>query len=150
MAIIRWRGPTNSFGELDDLRTAVDQLFGNYLSRPGRMGLYRGVFPALNISENEDNLYVTAELPGMNPKEIDITATADSITLRGERKDSSTSKDVNYHQREREFGTFRRVINLPTRINTDKINASYKNGILTVVLPKAEEAKPKQIEIKTS
>ena len=150
MAILRWRDPTDSYGELDDLRTAVDQLFGNYTSRPGRMRLYRGVFPALNMTENEDTLYITAELPGINPKEIDISATANSIVLRGERKESSASKEVNYHQREREFGTFRRVIDLPTKIDTEKINASYKNGILTVALPKAEEVKPKQIQIKTS
>jgi len=85
-----------------------------------------------------------------NPKKIDIAATADSITLRGERKVSTVGKEVSYHQREREFGTFRRIINLPTKINTDKISASYRNGILTVVVPKAEEVKPKQIEIKTS
>jgi HSP20 family protein len=150
MAILRWRDQADPFGGLDDLRTAVDQVFGNYMGRPGRMRLYRGVFPALNISENEDNLCLTAELPGINPNEIDITATADSITLRGERKEPSTSEAVNYHQREREFGTFRRGIDLPTKIDTDNINASYKNGILTVVLPKAEEVKPKQIQIKTS
>ena len=150
MAILRWRDQTDPFGGLDDLRTAVDQVFGNYMGRPGRMRLYRGVFPALNMTENEDTLYLTAELPGINPKEIDISATANSIVLRGERKESSTSKEVNYHQREREFGTFRRVIDLPTKIDTDKINASYKNGILTVALPKAEEVKPKQIQIKTS
>lgn len=150
MAILRWRDQTDPFGGLDDLRTAVDQVFGNYMGRPGRMRLYRGVFPALNMTENEDTLYLTAELPGINPEEIDISATANSIVLRGERKESSTSKEVNYHQREREFGTFRRVIDLPTKIDTDKINASYKNGILTVALPKAEEVKPKQIQIKTS
>ena len=93
---------------------------------------------------------MTAELPGIDPKEIDITANADSITLRGERKEPSAGGEVNYHQRERAFGTFRRVIDLPTKIDTDKINASYKNGILTVVLPKTEEVKPKQIEIKAS
>ena len=150
MAILRWRDQTDPFGGLDDLRTAVDQVFGNYMGRPERMRLYRGVFPALNMTENEDTLYITAELPGINPKEIDISATANSIVLRGERKESSASKEVNYHQREREFGTFRRVIDLPTKIDTEKINASYKNGILTVALPKAEEVKPKQIQIKTS
>ena len=150
MAILRWRDPTDSFGELGDLRTAVDQVFGNYMGRPGRMRIYRGVFPAFNITENEDNLYLAAELPGIDPQEIDITATSDSITLRGERKEPTTGEEVNYHQRERDFGTFRRVINLATKIDTDKINASYKNGILTVVLPKAEEVKPKQIAIKAS
>ena len=91
-----------------------------------------------------------AELPGVDPIQIDISATVDSITIRGKRKIPPVSEEVCYHQREREFGTFRRVIDLPTKIDTDKINASYKNGILTVALPKAEEVKPKQIQIKTS
>ena len=150
MAIIRWRDPMDPFADLGNLRSAVDQVFGDFMGRTGATQSYAGVFPPLNITEGEDNLCVKAELPGVDPKEIDISATADSLTLRGERKVPPVGEEVNYHQREREFGTFRRVINLPTRINTDKINASYKNGILTVVLPKAKEAKPKQIEIKTS
>jgi HSP20 family protein len=138
------------FSDLGNLRNAVDQVFGDFMGRTGATQSYPGVFPSLNITESEDNLCVKAELPGVDPKEIDISATADSITLRGERKVPPVSEEVNYHQREREFGTFRRVINLPIKINTDKINASYKNGILTVILPKAEEVKPKQITIKTS
>lgn len=150
MAILRWRDPMDPFTDLGNLRTAIDQVFGDFMGRTGVSRSYTGVFPALNISESGDHLCVRAELPGIDPKEIDISATADSITLRGERKVSPVGKDVNFHQREREFGTFRRVIDLQSKINTDKISASYKNGILTVVLPKADEAKPKQIEIKTS
>ena len=150
MAIIRWRDPMDPFSDLGNLRNAVDQVFGDFMGRTGATQSYAGVFPSLNITESENNLCVKAELPGVDPKEIDISATADSITLRGERKVPPVSEEVNYHQREREFGTFRRVINLPIKINTDKINAAYKNGILTVILPKAEEVKPKQITIKTS
>jgi HSP20 family protein len=110
----------------------------------------RGIFPALNISENKDNLYLRAEIPGINPKDIDITATPDSITIRGERRPAGVGKEVNYHQREREFGSFNRIIGMPCQVSPDKISASYKDGILTVVLPKAEQAKPKQIKIKTA
>ena len=150
MAILRWRDPADSFSHLSSLRSAVDQMFGDYMGRPGVERSYGGVFPPLNITDSEKNLYVRAELPGVDTKEIDISATADSITLRGERNVPQVSEEISYHQREREFGTFKRIINLPTKINTDKINASYKNGILTVVLPKAEEVQPKQIKIKTS
>jgi HSP20 family protein len=138
------------FSDLGNLRNAVDQVFGDFMGRTGTTQPHAGVFPSLNITERENNLCVKAELPGVDPKEIDISATPDSITLRGERTVPPVSEEVNYHQREREFGTFRRVINVPIKINTDKINASYKNGILTVILPKAEEVKPKQIKIKTS
>lgn len=150
MAIIRWRDPMDPFDDLSTLRNAVNQLFGDFMGKTGVSQSYGGVFPPLNITENEDDLSVRAELPGVDPKELDISATPDSLTLRGERKVPPVGQEVNYHQRERQFGTFRRVINLPTRINTGKISASYKNGILTVVLPKAEDVKPKQIEIRTS
>ena len=150
MTILRWRAPDDPFSHLSSLRSAVDQIFGDYMGRTGVERSYSGVFPPLNITENENNLSVRAELPGVDAKEIDISATVDSVTLRGERKVLQISKEISYHQREREFGTFKRIINLPTKINTDKISASYKNGILTVVLPKAEEVQPKQIKIKTS
>jgi len=149
MAILRWRDSTDPFSDLGSLRSAIDQVFGDFMGRTRATRFYAGVFPALNITEHGDDLYLKAELPGINPKEIDISATADSITIRGQRT-MAPSESIAYHQREREFGNFRRIIDLPTRINTDKITASYANGILTVVLPKAEETKPKQIEIKTS
>jgi len=150
MAILRWRDSADPFSHLSNLRSAVDQIFGDYMGKPGVERSYGGVFPPLNITESENNLYVRAELPGVDAKAIDISATADSITLRGERKGPQVSEEISYHQRERDFGTFKRIINLPMKINTDKISASYKLGILTVVLPKAEEVQPKQIKIKTS
>jgi len=138
------------FTDLGGLRSAIDQVFGDFMGRSRFTPFYAGVYPAFNITESEDNLYLRAELPGIYPKQIDISATSDSITIRGERKVEAVGEGVNYHQREREYGTFRRIIDLPAEINTDTITATYKNGILTVVLPKAEEAKPRQIEIKTS
>lgn len=150
MAIIRWRDAMDPFTDLGSLRSAIDQVFGDFMGRTRPTRFYAGVYPALNITEHGDDLYLRAELPGINPKEVDISATPDSITIKGERKTAPAGEGLAYHQREREFGHFRRIIDLPTRINTDKIAASYVNGILTVVLPKAEETKPKQIEIKTS
>jgi HSP20 family protein len=147
MALLQWREAIDPFRELDSLRTAIDRLFGDYR---WRTGAYRGVFPALNITETRDNLFVSAEIPGINPKDTDITATRDSITIRGERRPAAVGKEVNYHQREREFGSFNRIIGMPCQVNPDKISASYKEGILTVVVPKAMQAKPKQIEIKTA
>lgn len=150
MAILRWRDPMDPFSDLGSLRNAIDQLFGDFMGRARFTPFYAGVYPAFNISEDDDNLYLRAELPGIDPKQIDISATSDSITIRGERKIAPIGEGVNYHQREREFGTFRRIMDLPGEINTEKITATYKNGVLTIVLPKAEETKPRQIEIKTS
>jgi HSP20 family protein len=150
MAILRWRDTADPFSHLSSLRGAVDQIYGDYMGRSGVERSYGGVFSPLNITESENNLYVRAELPGVDAQEIHISATTDSITLTGERKVPKVSEEIGYHQRERDFGTFKRIINLPTKINTDKISASYKNGILIVVLPKAEEMQPKQIKITTS
>ena len=150
MALLRWRDPMDPFTDLGSLRNAIDQVFGDFMGRARFTPLYAGVYPAFNITESKDNLCLSAELPGIDPKQINITAAPDSITMRGERIIAPVDKEVNYHQREREHGTFRRIINLPAEINTDTITASYKDGVLTVVMPKAEAAKPRQIEIKTS
>ena len=150
MALLRWLDPMDPFTDLGSLRSAIDHVFGDFMGRTRHTPFYAGVYPAFNLTESKDNLYLRAELPGIDSKKIDISATSDSITIRGERTIAPVGKEVNYHQREREYGSFRRILNLPVNINTDKITASYKDGVLTVVLPKAEAAKPKQIEIKTS
>jgi HSP20 family protein len=107
------------------------------------------VFPHVNISEDADNLYVHSELPGMLPDEIDISVEGDTVTLRGERK-LPVAENVSYHRREREAGRFRRIFSLPFRVNADAVSAVFKDGVLKITLPKAEEAKPKQIQIKSA
>jgi HSP20 family protein len=99
------------------------------------------------VSEDDDNLYIRAELPGIDSESIEISVEGATLTLRGERKSKEPSGNINYHRRERETGRFRRVISFPTRINAEKVEANFKNGVLKVVLPKAEEAKPRQITI---
>jgi HSP20 family protein len=139
------RGP---FAELDRMRREMDQLAGG-LSR----GIFRepsaGVFPAMNITENKDGFVVRAELPGIKADEIDISVTGDTLSISGERKIPAESEDAKYHRKEREAGKFSRIVTMPSQINTEKVEASSLDGILTVVLPKAEEAKPKQINIKS-
>jgi HSP20 family protein len=107
-----------------------------------------GVFPLVNVTEDNDNYYVRAELAGVTAEDLDISATADSLTISGERKMSAESENATYHRREREAGTFSRIIAIPGQIDTDKVEARSLNGILTVVLPKAAGMKPKQITIK--
>lgn len=154
MALIRWSDQGDLFRpfeemerEMDRLRREMDRLFTGFRGfRPLRVG----VFPPLNVSEDKDNLYVRAELPGINPSDIEISVEGDTLTLRGERKSAEVGENVSYHRREREFGRFRRSLTLPTRINTDKVEAVFKNGILRITLPKAEEVRPKQIAVKTA
>lgn len=107
-----------------------------------------GVFPPINLTENSDNYYIRAELPGIEADELDITATGESFSIAGERKIATEGADVKYHRREREAGKFSRMFNLPTPIDSGKVKAEFKNGILSVVMPKAESAKPKKITIK--
>jgi HSP20 family protein len=106
-----------------------------------------GVFPLVNLTESKDNFYLRAELPGIGSGELDIQATANSVSISGERK-IPAEKEARYHRRERESGRFSRVVSLPHEINPDQVEAGLVNGVLTVTLPKAEVAKPRQISVK--
>jgi HSP20 family protein len=150
MAVIRWKPGffgwhRDPFAEMHRLRREMDNLLATHergiASTPG-------VFPALNLSEDEDNLYVRAELPGVVPEEIEITTKENNLIIKGERKITTEGEKVSYHRREREAGSFRRIISLPTRVDADKVTAVCKNGVLTVTLPRAAETKPRQIEVK--
>jgi HSP20 family protein len=111
------------------------------------LGAWPGVYPQVNLSEDDDNLYVKAEVPGVESGDIELSVEEDSLILRGERKIVLPEK-VNLHRRERTGGVFRRKINLPARIATTKVTAEVKNGVLRVTLPKAPEAKPRAIKVK--
>ena len=107
-----------------------------------------GVYPMINLEEDESSLYVTAELPGISVEDLSLSVHNDSLSLRGERKIPEVDEKINYHRRERKEGFFRRVISLPVKVDADNVSAEIKNGILHVILPKAEEAKPRQITIR--
>lgn len=109
-----------------------------------------GVFPLMNVTEDKDNYFVRAELPGFKPDELNISVTGDTLSLSGERKIPVEDDIAQYHRREREAGRFSRIVSLPSQVDTGKMDARCTDGILTVVLPKAETAKPKQIAIKAS
>ena len=144
MAIVRWR-PVD---EVDRLRQEVNDLFGSFLS--GTEPFFSRVYPALNISEKDNNFYVRAELPGVNVDSLDISVVEGRLQIRGERKIEVEEQKTSYHRREREAGFFRRTIALPARVDPGKVSASMKNGVLTITLPKSEEAKPKKITVKTT
>jgi HSP20 family protein len=106
-----------------------------------------GVFPLINLTEDKDKYYVRAELPGVKGDELDIQVTGNNLAVSGERKIAAAEEGAQYHRREREAGTFSRMIGLPGEIDSNKVEANLENGILTVVVSKAEIAKPKQITI---
>lgn len=149
MAAIRWLDRPSllkPLEELERLRKEMDRLFESVMGRrpwpiSGR------VFPPVNITEDKDAYYIRAELPGVKPEDIELSVEQDTVILGGERK-AEELKDVTYHRREREMGKFRRAIRLPGAFNPDKVEARFKNGILTITLPKSEEAKPRKIAVK--
>ena len=104
--------------------------------------------PAVDIAELDNEFVVKVELPGINKDDVKITLESNILTIRGEKKEETNVKEENYHRVERTYGSFQRSFKLPTTVKGDNIDATYKDGILTVTLPKAEEAKPKQIEVK--
>jgi HSP20 family protein len=146
--IFREPGP-DPLRELEQLQQRMDRLFQNAfgLQRPAwRVGVY----PLVNISEDRDHIYVRAELPGVKPADLEITIQDNNLILRGQRQIAAEEKQVNYHRRERESGFFRRIIVLPARVRGDKVEATTKDGILTIRLAKPEEVKPRKIEVKVA
>ena len=103
--------------------------------------------PSVAIFENDNEVVVKAELPGMNAKDIEVRLEDNVLLLKGERTFEKEAKEENYHRVEREYGTFSRAFALPTAVNGDKVTAEYRDGVLKIVLPKREETKPKPIKV---
>jgi HSP20 family protein len=103
--------------------------------------------PPVDIFEDGDNLVLKAEVPGVNPDDVEIRVQDNTLYLKGERKFEKEVKEQNYHRVERSYGTFTRTFSLPNSVDSDKVSASYKDGVLTLTMPKKEEAKPKTIKI---
>jgi HSP20 family protein len=150
MTIFTFREPAwDPFREMERLQRQMNRLFEQSLG-PGLPRWQPGVYPLLNISEDKDNVYVRAELPGIKPETLDITVHEGNLSLRGERQIPTEEKEVNYHRRERESGFFRRTLRLPIPIDPNKVDASYKDGVLTITLAKPEEIKPRTIQVKVA
>ncbi|QTA80136.1 Heat shock protein, Hsp 20 family [Desulfonema limicola] len=141
---LSWRSP---FGEIERMRRDMEKISNSMFGTRGLRRVHSGVFPPVNLTEDKDQYYIRAELPGMETGEVDIQIAGNSLAISGERK-IPVEEGVKYHRREREAGSFSRIINLPNAVDTEKIEAKLANGILTVSIPKAEIAKPRQITIK--
>lgn len=110
----------------------------------------QGAFPAVNVTQTTDNFYIRAELPGMNAAELDLSVDKNKITLRGTRSIADEGTDMSVHRRERVAGSFARTVALPADVDAEGVAATYRDGLLTVTVPKAPEAKPRQIEINSA
>ncbi len=146
MALIKWN--QKNYDPFEDLAKLGDSLMGLTLFPQARnFPFERGWYPAIDISEDKNNIVVKADLPGMKQEDIEVVLEDDVLTIRGERKSEKEEKDKNFHRVERSYGAFERSIRLDTNVDKEKITANYKDGVLEIIMPKTESAKPKQLKI---
>jgi len=146
MALTKW----DPFEELREIQNAINRVFDDTLlrkprrRRSGELTLWE---PPIDIIETKDGYKITAELPGIDKNDVDISVSGNTLTIKAEKKQEKVEEGENYYLSERAYGLFQRQITIPEGVETDKIKASFKNGVLEITLPKGEEAKPKKIKI---
>ena len=149
MALMRWRNkdPYDPWADLKQLQSEINDLFD--IDRGfSSTGLFdRRVALAVDVMENANDITVKCELPGLEEKDVDVSITSNVLTIKGNKKDEHEEKKGKYYRKESWAGNFQRTISLPSSVDVEKIKAELKIGILTIILPKKEEAKPKQIPV---
>jgi HSP20 family protein len=141
MKLMQYQRPSlawPTFGRLSNLQEEIDRLFESPLT---------GWAPALDVHEDKDSFSVRVELPGMKREDIEVSLHDGALVISGERKEEKITEGTEVHRQERFYGKFSRALTLPAAVAGEKVKAQYKDGILTVTLPKAEEAKPKAITV---
>lgn len=147
LSLVPWRRR-----ELDRFRGEMDRLFDQFFDLwPSELGLGEGEWtPSMDVSETGKEVIVNAEVPGMGPKDIDISLSGTVLTLKGERKREEEEKGESFHRVERSYGSFTRAIQLPAEVDSNKIDATYKDGVLKIRMPKTKEESVRKIKVKTS
>lgn len=144
MAAMKWE----PFAEVNRLRNEMDRVFGRYGDRQSAAVAAR-VYPPVNLWEDDDNLFLEAELPGLKPDELEIYVTGgNQLNLKGQRQRPQEPAGT-WHRQERGEGSFSRMIELPYQVDSDKVMAQFQHGVLKLTLPKSPEVKPRRIEVKT-
>lgn len=144
-------GGASPFNDLNTLRNEIDRLFDDPFGvLTPSTGFFEGWTPAVDVYDDKDKYVVRAELPGLKKEEINVSLDGNTLNISGERKQEDERKEGDNYRAERYFGRFQRSLTLPGGVDPSKVQASYKDGVLTVTLPKSEEAKPKQIQVKAS
>lgn len=153
MAMERWRpfgfgDRWEPFRNMTDIQGEVNRLFDTFLGRPAQSSqAMRTWLPSVDMHETKDDLVLSVEVPGVNEKDVSVSITGDLLSIKGERRAADQAKDQQYLHVERVYGQFERLIQLPMAVQADKVKATYRDGVLTVTLPKAEELKPREIKI---
>jgi len=160
MSLMPWRNKTNELSNrtessgLAELRSQMDQMFDSFLREPfgdwgSAFGAIKSWAPTIDVAQDEHEITVRAEVPGIDPKELDLTIEGDHLVISGEKKESTEKKVRDYYQVESRYGSFKRSVKLPPGADPQLVAAEYSNGVLTVRLQKSEAAKSKKIEVKT-
>jgi HSP20 family protein len=153
MTLIRWNPlrditawhPVSDFAHMqEDIDRMLDSFRGDIIDED----VSKTLMPAVDIVERENDFTINVELPGVDKKDVKISIQNNVLTIKGEKRQENGKKGENYHRVERSYGLFQRSFTLPSTVAADKIDASYDNGILNLVIPKLEESKPKEIEVK--
>jgi len=151
MALIRFRSFPQALDpsrDLTDTQTQMNRLFDNFLGQPSLSGtMERAWAPPVDMYETRNEVVVAVELPGLNEKDIRLSITGDLLTIQGERQWSDEVRDAAHYRQERWFGKFERALSLPIPVETGQVKATYRDGVLTIKLPKTEGVKPKEIKI---
>ena len=147
MALIRWNPMVGGASrEMMSIQDEVNRLFDGFLSRSGAPSEYASFTPAVDVEETANDFIVRADLPGLEQKDVKVNLIGDTLTIRGERKQEKERKG-NVHRVERIYGSFERSFTFNTPVKNDGIHARYRDGVLEVVVPKADEAKVREIEV---
>jgi HSP20 family protein len=160
MSLVPWKHKRHENGghalaPLDSFRSEMDRLFDSFFHNP--FALAEAPFaslgdwaPTLDVSENETEVTVRAEIPGVKPEDLDVTVTGDTLVLAGEKKESTEKKDKDYWHTESRYGAFRRQVRLPAEVDAEHVDAKYANGVLEIHLKKTQTAKAKRITVKAT
>jgi HSP20 family protein len=152
MALIRFRPPFSQAldpsRDVMDIQSQMNRLFDNFFGQPSQL-TERAWTPPVDMYETKNEVVVAVELPGVNEKDIRLSITGDLLTIQGERQWSDETREAGHYRQERWFGKFERALSLPIPVETGQVKATYRDGVLTVKLPKTEGVKPKEIKINT-
>jgi len=153
MALINWLGHESALSQHERTQNDFDRMLAFF--RPWTTSslwstVGAGVYPPINVYDDNESYVVRAELPGVDPKDIDISVANNTLTIKGKRETNIKGENVSYHRRERNYGEFRRAFTLPEQVDSSKVMAHAQDGILEIRLPRAEQAKPRRVEVKVS
>jgi HSP20 family protein len=151
MTLMITRRPFDNYNTLRRLNTALDEAFSGWPFQQDESGSITSSWhPACNVFEDKESVKIVAELPGVKPEDVKLSLENNLLTIRGEKKQEAEERSERVHRYERSYGSFERTFVLPSTVDGDKISAEYQNGVLTVVVPKAEKARPREIPVRTA